>query len=254
MEIKINQARDNPCGDDFRGRAEDRTDRRRVLAAGLGAVAASILAVGTRPASAANSQNPDEGVTAPEDLMKEHGVLNRCLLIYEEGIRRVQAKEEVAPAVFHHTADLIRRFVEEYHEKNEEKYIFPVFQKADRLTDLVQTLLTQHKAGRAVTNQIIRLSTPDVFRVTENQQKVIAAAQSFIRMYRPHESREDTVLFPALRSILTPKQVEVLGERMEEDEHKVLGDEGFEKAVAEVASIEKALGIHDLNQFTPKVT
>ena len=37
-------------------------------------------------------------------------------------------------------------------------------------------------------------------------------------MYRPHEAREDTVLFPALRTILKPKQVEELGERMEEDE------------------------------------
>jgi hypothetical protein len=31
----------------------------------------------------------------------------------------------------------------------------------------------------------------------------------------------------------------------------VLGAEGFEKAVAEVASLEKALGIYDLAQFTP---
>lgn len=226
------------------------TARRHVLATGLGVIAAGVLAAGDMALAA--PLDPDAGVTAPEDLMKEHGVLNRCLLIYEEGIRRVQAKEDVPPAVFHHTADLVRRFVEEYHERNEEKYIFPVFRKAGKLTDLVETLLAQHKAGRVVTNQIIRLSTPQAFRDTENPQKVVAAAQSFIRMYRPHESREDTVLFPTLRTILTPKQVEALGARMEEDEHKVLGDEGFEKAVAEVESIEKALGIYDIRQFTPR--
>ena len=71
-------------------------------------------------------------------------------------------------------------------------------------------------------------------------------------MYRPHKSREDTILFPALRTILKPKQVEELGDNMEEDEHKVLGDEGFEKSVDQVASIEKTLGIFDLAQFTPK--
>ena len=195
---------------------------------------------------------PDAGVTAPEDLMKEHGVLNRCLLIYEEGIRRVEAGEDLTPAVFHHTADLVRRFVEGYHEKNEEKYLFPVFQRAGVQTELVCTLLAQHKAGRVVTGEILRLSMPDAFRETENRRKVAAAAQRFIRMYRPHEAREDTVLFPALRTLLTPRQVEALGERMEEDEHKVLGNEGFERAVAEVASIEKALGIFDLAQFTPK--
>jgi hypothetical protein len=71
-------------------------------------------------------------------------------------------------------------------------------------------------------------------------------------MYRPHESREYTVLFPALRTLLTPKQVTALGDRMEEAEHTVLGDEGFEKSVAQVEAIEKALGIYDLRQFTPK--
>lgn len=71
-------------------------------------------------------------------------------------------------------------------------------------------------------------------------------------MYRPHKSREDTVLFPALRTILPPKQVASLGDRMEEDEHKVLGEAGFEKCVAQVEALEKRLGIYDLAQFTAK--
>jgi hypothetical protein len=36
-------------------------------------------------------------VTPPEDLMREHGVLKRVLLIYREGIRRLQAGDQ-APA------------------------------------------------------------------------------------------------------------------------------------------------------------
>jgi len=183
--------------------------------------------------------------------MKEHGVLNRCLLIYESGIARLQGNQEVAPAVFNHTARLVKKFVEEDHEKNEEDFIFPVFVKAGKLTDLVETLKTQHKAGRTVTAEIIRLSEPDPFRAKANQERIVKAVQSFIRMYRPHEAREDTVLFPTFRTILTPKQVESLGGRMEEAEHKVLGDEGFEKSVAQVAAIEKQLGIYDLKQFTP---
>src|SRR5438067_5179261 len=117
-------------------------DRRRVLAMGAG----SLLAV---PALAAppkgGALDPDAGVTAPEDLMKEHGVLNRCLLIYEEGLRRLDAGQDPGPELFQHTADLIRRFVEQYHEKNEENYIFPVFERAHKLEDLVRTLKTQHE-------------------------------------------------------------------------------------------------------------
>jgi hypothetical protein len=70
-------------------------------------------------------------------------------------------------------------------------------------------------------------------------------------MYRPHEAREDTVLFPALRTILPPQQVAALGDRMEGDEKKVLGEAGFERSVEQVAAIEKQLGIYDLAQFTP---
>jgi hypothetical protein len=43
-------------------------------------------------------------VGATEDLMREHGVLNRILLIYEEGLRRLRAKEDVPPSVFHKPA------------------------------------------------------------------------------------------------------------------------------------------------------
>jgi len=70
-------------------------------------------------------------------------------------------------------------------------------------------------------------------------------------MYRPHEAREDTVLFPALRKILPAKEIEELGERFEKEEHRVVGGEGFEKAVEQVAEIEKQLGIYELDKFTP---
>jgi hemerythrin-like domain-containing protein len=197
--------------------------------------------------------DPDEGVTAPEDLMKEHGVLNRCLLIYEEGIRRITAKGDIAPDVFQQTAELIRTFVEQYHEKNEENFIFPEFERAGKLVDLVHLLKKQHVAGRVVTARVIRLSDAAAFRSPENRQQLVDMCRKFLRMYRPHEAREDTVLFPALRTILPPKQVAALGDRMEEAEHKVLGDEGFERSVDRVAAIEKRLGIYELAQFTPAV-
>jgi Hemerythrin HHE cation binding domain len=150
-----------------------RMTRRAMLMAG-----ATGIMIGAARVTHAARHTEDEGVTAPEDLMKEHGVLNRCLLVYEEGIRRLQAHEEVGPQVFHQTADLVRRFVEAYHEQNEEKYLFPVFQKAGKLTDLVTTLLTQHKAGRAVTAEILRLSESSAFQHPDAQGRLVAAASS----------------------------------------------------------------------------
>jgi hemerythrin-like domain-containing protein len=201
-----------------------------------------------------DKKGDDEEVTASEDLMREHGVLNRLLLIFEEGVRQVQTKTPVSLEVFHDAATLVRKFVEDYHEKLEEKYIFPAFEKHKELADLVKTLRKQHEAGRQVTDMILRQTAR-----TNAPGRGAApwdftqACQVFIRMYRPHEAREDTVLFPALPSVLSARQIKDLGEQFEKEEDRLFGEHGFEKTVEKVAALEKALGIYDLDQFTPKL-
>jgi hypothetical protein len=57
--------------------------------------------------------------------------------------------------------------------------------------------------------------------------------QSFIRMYRPHEAWEDTVLFPEVRRLLREKELRELGDVFEERERQLFGENGFEREVAE---------------------
>jgi hemerythrin-like domain-containing protein len=185
--------------------------------------------------------------------MREHGVLNRVLLIYEEGLRRLRHKEEVTPELFHNTATLVRTFVEDYHEKLEENFIFPEFEKQKKLTDLTKVLRKQHQAGRDVTDVVLREAVADRFRKEDNRKELVVAVEAFLRMYRPHEAREDTVLFPALHQVLSVKRLKELGEQFEKEEDRLFGDEGFEKTVDQVAAIEKQLGIYDLDQFTPRL-
>jgi hemerythrin-like domain-containing protein len=76
--------------------------------------------------------------------------------------------------------------------------------------------------------------------------------RAFVRMYEPHEAREDTVLFPALRTIVSKHEFAALGEDFEKKEHQLFGEDGFERMVDRVAAIEKRFGIYELAQFTPK--
>jgi hemerythrin-like domain-containing protein len=197
-------------------------------------------------------EKPGEEVSAAEDLMREHGVLNRILLAYEEGLRRLRVKEEVTPDVFHKPATLVRKFVEDYHEKLEEKFIFPEFERRKKLLDLVKVLRQQHEAGRKLTDVILRNSAPDRFRKGDARRQLARSCGAFIRMYRPHEAREDTVLFPALHKVVPAKRLKELGEQFEKEEDRLFGEEGFEKTVEQVAAVEKQLGIYDLSRFTPK--
>jgi hemerythrin-like domain-containing protein len=207
-----------------------------------------------RGGEAKKASPPTQGVppvSPPEDLMREHGVLNRVLLIYEDVIRRIDEHREVPPETLAAAADIIRNFVEDYHEKLEEDYIFPRFEKANRLVELTQVLRAQHKAGRELTGEIKRLATAASLANADDRAKLADALRRFIRMYRPHEAREDTVLFPASREIVTADEFYDLGEKFEDKENELFGEHGFEQIVAQVAELEKTLGIFDLAQFTP---
>jgi len=190
-------------------------------------------------------------VTPTEDLMREHGLLKRILLIYDEVRSRIAAQKEFPPAAVENSAKIIRNFIEPYHEKLEEDHLFPRFRQHKLLVDLVDVLERQHEAGRKVTERIITVSAAGA-KSKADKQKLADDLHQFVRMYAPHEAREDTVLFPALHTIVSPHEYGALGEDFEKKEHEMFGKEGFEGMVPRVADIEKQLGIYDLAQFTPR--
>lgn len=108
------------------------------------------------------------------------------------------------------------------------------------------------QAGRRLTADIQTLVSGGRRLREEDRSRLSASLRLFIRMYRPHEAREDTVLFPVLRTIVSRKEYEDLGEAFEEKEHRLFGKDGFEGVVAEVAGLERELGIYELSRFTPK--
>lgn len=232
---------------------DERTRRGFLIttAAGAGLLVGCASTSGNREARAAipakAEAKAEEDVTPPEDLMREHGLLNRILLAYEEIGRRIDGAKEFPPDALASSAKIVRQFVEDYHEKLEEQYLFPRFEKAGKLVELVAVLRKQHDAGRRLTEQIQKFAGSPA----GDKKPLAETLRLFVRMYRPHEAREDTVLFPAIRSVVSAKEFHDLGEVFEEKEHALFGKEGFENMVVEVSKIEQSLGIYDLAQFTP---
>jgi len=192
----------------------------------------------------------EEEVSTNEDLMREHGILKRVLLAYDEIIRRIRSRQDFPAQTVTDGATIIRKFIEEYHEKLEEEHLFPRFRKAGKLVDLVETLLKQHQAGRRITDRV--LATAASLKTQEDRNRLAADLEAFNRMYAPHEAREDTVLFPELHKIVSPHEYDAMGEQFEGIERKTFGGDGFDIYVDKVEALEKQLGIYDLNQFTPK--
>jgi len=227
--------------------------RRRFLKSGLISGVALISVGPPLVAAEAKGNEKEEDEIAPtEDLMREHGVLKRVLLTYREVIHRLDAGEVFPPEALAEAAGIIRHFIEDYHEKLEEDFLFPRFEKAGKLTDLTRVLREQHQAGRRVTDVTLRLAKAKALKSNSDRQQLAGSLRQFIRMYEPHEAREDTVLFPALHRIVTPHEFASLGEDFEKKEHQLFGQDGFEAMVEKVTGIEQRLGIYELRQFTPK--
>lgn len=241
--------------------------KRRQLLTGISVASAGVLlnaCRNTQPRSggARNDENKNEGpapgesepveVTAAEDLMREHGILRRALLVYQEAaVRLRQDPASVPPDVLEKAANLFRVFGEDYHEKQlEEVFIFPALKKTPgAATSYVDVLLAQHVRGREITDYLLSISKAD--RIASNSAEPLAKAlESFVRMYEHHAAIEDTVVFPAWKAAVGVNELDALGEKFEEIEHEQFGGDGFETALKRMEEIEESLGLSNLDMFT----
>jgi hemerythrin-like domain-containing protein len=239
------------------------TDRRSFLTSAMTSAAAGALLVGcagsshaaggaAKPGDKSGEKSEDKGgedeVTPVEDLMREHGVLRRVMYLYDDAAVRLEGRRDVPLDALAGCAGIVRRVIEDYHEKLEEEFLFPRYEKAGKLAELTAILRRQHEVGRTLTQQIVALAKAPL--ADADQAKLATVLRSFNHMYRPHAAREDTVLFPLFRGLVGKHEYEELGEQFEARETKMLGDHGFEHAVDEVARFEQAFGLDDLAKLT----
>jgi hemerythrin-like domain-containing protein len=218
---------------------------RRGLIAAAAAGAALTLAGCAKGADA-------EDVSAVEDLMREHGVLRRILVLYREAAGLIRANfSAVDGRQLWQAADLFRRFGEAYHEQQlEEAHIFPrVIKAGGAAAQLVPTLLAQHARGRQITAYVQSKTAAGGISGTD-AAPLAAALETFSRMYEPHAAFEDTIVFQAWRKALSPKELDEAGDQFEDIEKAAFKGDGFDLAVSQVAAIEAALRIDDLSRYT----
>jgi hemerythrin-like domain-containing protein len=195
-------------------------------------------------------ENDEPEVSAVEDLMREHGVIRRALVVYREAGARLRAKPSGVPAdALQKTAKLLRSFAEDYHEKKlEEMHIFPAVKRAGGPAARdVDTLIAQHNRGREITDYVIT-STAGTIAVAK-AEPLARTLDAFCRMYEEHAALEDTILFPAWKRTMSAKQLDEMGDLFEDIEQKTFGKDGFDDAVDQIEAIERAFGF-ELAQFT----
>jgi hemerythrin-like domain-containing protein len=207
--------------------------------------------LGDEKDSQAEQKEPE--VTATEDLMREHGVIRRALLVYFETVPKLrQNPASVDPAALKQTAQLFRTFGEDYHERMlEEQHIFPLIRKqGSELKRYADILTEQHNRGREITDYVLVVTSGPKISAAHAEQ-LAKVFESFVLMYQNHAAREDTIVFPAWKKNFSNKQLDEISDQFEDIEQKMFGKDGFEDAEKKISSIETELGLGDLAQFTP---
>jgi hemerythrin-like domain-containing protein len=225
----------------------------------LGAVGAIALPLIGRSFAEEKGGEKEPKVTATEDLMREHGVIRRALLVYYEVIPRLRTKPaSVNAAALQQTAKLFRAFGEDYHERVlEEQHIFPLMRKhGPEFLKYVDTLTEQHNRGREITDYVLAVTKAG--KISSARTKDLADVfESFVLMYENHAAREDTIVFPAWKKNYSERQLDQISDQFEEIERKMFGKDGFDDAEKTISRIETELGLQDLSKFTapspPKV-
>lgn len=141
-----------------------------------------------------------------DDLRDEHAILARVLVLYERAAERIERHEDVWPGVVSRLAHLVRRCIEEHHERHEEEDIFPRLLRAD--SELVASLVRQHAMGRRLTSTIEDLAAGKAWRDPGCRARLVKALREYARRARAHAAYEEAVVFPALRTALEPGELE----------------------------------------------
>jgi hemerythrin-like domain-containing protein len=201
-------------------------------------------------ATGAADAGKEAEVTATEDLMREHGVIRRVLVVYREAAARLRTKPATLPLdALQKAGKLMRTFAEDYHEKQlEEAHLFPAVKKAGGpAAALIDTLVAQHNRGREITEYAIAAAAAPLGG--GKADALARALEGFARMYEEHAAFEDTVVFPAWKATMSAAQLDEMGDKFEEIEHKTFGKDGFDDAVDQITAIEKTFGL-ELAQLT----
>jgi hemerythrin-like domain-containing protein len=196
------------------------------------------------PSVSHDSHDNSEALAPTEGLMREHAILERVLIVYDECARRLESNADPGAGVLSATARLVRAFVHDYHEAMEEDALFPRCEKSLVHVALVRTLREQHAVGRKLTEYVAQASP------SKDKKKLAGALRSFSRMYRAHSAREDSVLFPAFHDLVRGAERDELSAQFIARGRALFGDDAYARKVAEVAELEAALDLADLGRAT----
>ncbi len=95
----------------------------------------------------------------------------------------------------------------------------------------------QHKDSRIITSDLLKYAKDADL---DNLQKTL---QLFIKLYRAHSAREDTIIFRKLRDFIEVDKFKEISKIMDEEEDKKFGEHAYDKILKKIIIVEQSIGL-----------
>jgi hemerythrin-like domain-containing protein len=180
---------------------------------------------------------------ATDVLKSEHRVIERVLVVFEQGVKRYEEGESLELRFFKDVVAFFRGFADGCHHQKEEQVLFTAMVEhgVPAQNGPVGAMLHEHEIGRhflrEIDRAIDRLQDGDKSATKE----LLENGRGYINLLKQHIFKEDQILFPmADRVIPTAEHLQVLN-RFDTIEHEEVGEGLHEKYLDLAQDLESEL-------------
>ena len=171
-------------------------------------------------------------------LMIEHRLIERMLLVIEDVLGKIESKHRVDPVFVDIAVDFIRVYADRTHHGKEEDILFRELNNKSLTPEdrqLMKELIEEHVFGRQTTKALVEANT----RYRNGDETALAdiaeRLQTLIEFYPRHIQKEDKVFFPSSRNYFTEEEDQAMLAEFWEFDRKMI----HEKYKAVVEALEK---------------
>jgi hemerythrin-like domain-containing protein len=158
-----------------------------------------------------------------EDLSHEHELIRRMISVMEALSAELRAGTPGIGGDLKEAIRFVRGFADKCHHGKEEKLFFPLIaSKNQTVANMpVRILTSEHDAGRTLIKELEDALTAFEAGDAAASARAAQALTLYTRMLRKHIDKEESIVFPLARTLISGEEADLLAEQFEAVEEEM---------------------------------
>ena len=159
-----------------------------------------------------------------ENLREEHGAIMKVFAILQGVAREMETHNPKAVDHLKRILEFLTVFIDQCHHAKEEEFLFPAMQKArTEHSRLIEELLSEHEKGRSMTAALEAALNGFEGGDEQAAAPLIETIHGYVLVFRTHLRKENGILFPEGRRLLSEHDLQAMAGRFEKLEEERIG-------------------------------